>query len=239
MPAFRRKKRKFNGRKNGSAMSRRRTTFVPRRRNYPKSLFGNKRFVVLKYHEDLTLVGSGAGQPTSNVYSANGMFAPNITSPGSGHQPRGYDEVMPLYQHYTVIQSKCTVTFMATRDPELGNTWEGGMCGILLGRGAAPFVGNSDMLEDRNVTFSGLPSHFSAPAVRISRTFNCRKFLGFTHPLSEDTVRGEQPSNPFESAFFHVFIAPSRPGVQNGDVVCSVDIQYMAVLTEPKQPAQS
>lgn len=208
-------------------------------RGMPKSLFGNKRFVVLKYHENLTLAGSLAGQPNANVYQANGMFNPNITAPGNGHQPRGFDEVMPLYQHYTVIQSKCSATFMGNRDPEFGTVWEGGMVGIALNRNSVPFLLNSDYLESRNVTFTGLPSHFSAPATRVTRSFNARSFLGITHPLSEANLRGDASTNAPESAFFFVFALLNVLGTDNGDVSVSVDIQFMAVFTEPKQPGQS
>lgn len=60
-------------------------------------------FTTLRYVESVVLqsnVISGLSN-SAYVFSLNGLFDPNIT--GTGHQPRGYDQITPFYKAYTVF----------------------------------------------------------------------------------------------------------------------------------------
>ena len=62
-----------------------------------------KMAATLLYSDQITL-NPAAGTVSKHVFSANGLFDPNIT--GVGHQPRGFDQYMALYNHYTVIGAR-------------------------------------------------------------------------------------------------------------------------------------
>jgi len=221
------------GRRRFGAPARR---FVRRPTAVPRSLFGNQKMVVMRYHEGLSLSIGATGAPGVVVFSANGMFDPNQTAPG--HQPRGFDEIMPLYDHYTVIGAKCTATFIPTLDIDGAGDSLGMMAGVSLRRSATPFTDQRAIQEDRNVTFGGL-GNFNSPSRRFSRSFSARKFLGISHPMSETLIRGTQTANPGQQAFFHIWISPQAFAVAQGTWQVSVDIMYMAVFTEPKLPGES
>lgn len=80
-----------------------------RKRRGPKltSLLKQKLTTKLRYVDTLNL-DAGAAGIVSHVFSANGLFDPDITS--TGHQPHYYDEFSALYNKYRVLSSKIQVT---------------------------------------------------------------------------------------------------------------------------------
>lgn len=69
--------------------------------------------------------------------------------------------------------------------------------------------------------------------------FSAKKFLGISHPLSADELRGNAASSPTEGAYYHL-IASGLPTTADGpSVVALVEIWYTAVFTEPKDLASS
>ncbi len=66
-----------------------------------KSILGNRLPIKFKYQTSGTLNPGVAGVAAIQVMTANGLYDPDIT--GVGHQPRGFDQIMALYNHYTVV----------------------------------------------------------------------------------------------------------------------------------------
>lgn len=64
--------------------------------------------VVLKYNFRCAVI-SAVGALSLQVFSANGMFDPDIT--GVGGQPLGYDQWSAFYQRYRVLASSCEATW--------------------------------------------------------------------------------------------------------------------------------
>lgn len=63
---------------------------------------------LMYYESGFTLAGT-SGVITQYVFTANGMYDPNIT--GTGHQPMGFDTMMLYYEQYTVLRSSVTLRF--------------------------------------------------------------------------------------------------------------------------------
>lgn len=194
------------------------------------ALLGNKRLVKLKYHEQLQMNPGVAGIPATYVFSANGLYDPNIT--GAGHQPRGFDQMMALYDHYTVIKSKCIVTYMKGASQTTSV-----VCAISLRDSVTVEASMQDYIESRNTTFGALPGAGNASKV-LKKNFSTKAFLGRPHPLSEDDLRGTVSANPVEGAFFHLAVAPTY-GIDTAAVDVNVLIEYIVVLTEPQNPPSS
>ena len=191
----------------------------------------------MRYHSQVVLATGEIGQPASHVFSANGMFDPDIT--GVGHQPRGFDEVMALFDHYTVISSTMSATFLSVLNVGVLVDTKDQMVGISLRDQAAEQTTAEDIMEDRAISFAGISAFRGAVPVRRSKSFSPKAFLGISHPMSEVAVRGNAAANPVEQAYFHVWAAPQN-GIDNaGAVQVSIDIIYTAVFTEPKNPGES
>jgi len=58
---------------------------------------------------DQFLVTLAAGVLTDQIYRANSMFDPDRT--GVGHQPRGFDQLVPMYNRYRVNKLSWNVRF--------------------------------------------------------------------------------------------------------------------------------
>lgn len=211
------------------------TQYIPR---IPRAtLLGNTKTVKLKYHEAITLSPGPAGGPATEVFLANGMFDPHV---GAGHQPRGFDELMTLYKAYTVVLSKLTATFYPNGPDPLNTESTGGTLAVALRDTAVLFPSQNDIFEDRNISFRGMPTFRSSAAVVVSKTFNAARFLGVPTPTSTFTLRGSEGTNPQALAFFHVSYVPVIPiDAPHGIVDVMIDMEFTAVLTEPKLPAIS
>jgi len=75
---------------------------------YHTPLFPPRFRKTLRYAEVGLAHSSGAaGIGATYFFAANGLYDPNIT--GAGHQPMGFDQMMLMYNHYTVVSSKITI----------------------------------------------------------------------------------------------------------------------------------
>lgn len=204
--------------------------------SFTKAPMPNKFATKLRYSETFTINPGIGGFAGVQVFSHNGLYKPNITS--SGHQPRGFDQLMTMYDHYTVIGSKLTVTY-SNAGAGAGGTL---LVGIACKDGPVVFVDKNDYMEGRNVVSRALlrSSVQDEPhAVTLSKTCSTRKFLGVSKPLANALIRGDFTTNPSEQAYYHLFASIMTGTADATQIECSVVIDYLVVLTEPKQPSQS
>ncbi len=202
-----------------------------------KTLLGNSKAVRLCYVTGLELFSQAIGLPSVHVFSANGLFDPDIT--GVGHQPRGFDQIQALYAHNTVIWSKCTAWF--TPANSIGGVVDGKtqMVAVALKAGLTPFTTSAFYLEGRNVNYKCLGSFNQSAPVACSMKYTPKNFLATPSLLSSNELKGDASGNPAEGAFFHVCGLPITFGVDNGSIQISVTIEYIAVFHEPIEPAES
>lgn len=183
------------------------------------------RFV---YEERITL---GSAVFDDFIFSANGVYDPNIS--GGGHQPRGFDQVMALYDHATVIGSKMTATFINTSSSTTA------VVGILVGDNTTAFTQPSDVNEYRNSKVRCLSTLGSgAERSTIVQKVNPSKFLSISKPLSAASLKNSAGANCAEDVLYHI-CAYNVQGASMGTIEVLVRIEYDCILTEPKQPGQS
>lgn len=165
-----------------------------------------------------------------HIFSANGVFDPDIT--GVGHQPRGFDELMALYDHAVVIGAKITVDWVASASETRATR-----VGIALRDSNTTDDGNG-YIEGGNVVYDVLAiENF----YKCRQTLQCNpnKFLGRSKPLADRDLKNSTSSNPAEQAFFHVFRRPVFSADDPGTACACVVLEYEVVLIEPKVPTQS
>lgn len=172
------------------------------------------------YFERQITVSPSIGVPGTYVYSANGMYDPNIT--GTGTQPVGFDEMTALFDHYTVIYSKIIVDF------HYQGTAGSSYVGVKLNDNAASITAPGQLIvgESSGTMVTEQKDHAS-----ITRSVAIGKFLGRPNVLNEDDLRGDVGSNPAEQCYWYLYNIPN--GV-DADVVAIVRIEYVSIWTEPR-----
>lgn len=189
--------------------------------------FPKKVKIVHKYCETITLSPSTGTMSVYN-FSANGMYDPNIT--GTGHQPLYFDQMTPIYDHYTVIGSKIKVTFSEIDAPSFPI-----QCGIFLNDNTTliPTLA-SDVAEQSLGRIKLLSSDH--PWCVQSKKFSLKKIYGKVN-VSQDGYRGDASSNPTEQSYYSLF-AQCYPD-QSATVQCLVELEYIAIWSELKDIASS
>lgn len=172
------------------------------------------------------------GVPASYVFSANGMYDPNIT--GIGHQPRGFDQLMALYDHYVVVGVKAILTVHAS------DTGNGAICGMFIKDVPAVSAGDLDIMEQRLITYAPIASETSGPnCATITMNLNPNDYLGRSKPLADPELKGSASNNPAEQCYIHCFCIPAPQGVDTATAYVNLRLEYTAILIEPKQPGSS
>lgn len=230
-------KRKFSRKKSFKKRSfkRRKTSFRKKRTSVPRNLIPTKLARRFKYCETVAL-DAGATTISTHVFSCNGMFDPNIT--GVGHQPMGFDQyVGVLYDHYTVIGAKITVTFMSTGS---GANTGPARVGITVRDTFTPLLAGVDTLCEQGATKMRVISALTSNnKTTMSYTINPAKFLGNSKPLNNENLKGTSTANPSEQCYFQVFAANINDFSNPEPVQAICTIEYVAVLTERRWLAES
>lgn len=185
----------------------------------------------LLYQERVTLTPA-AGVAAVHIFSANGTYDPNIT--GVGHQPRGFDQMMALYDHNVVIGAEIRVDY-----PGVGAGGSINPTIAFIGVRDFTVVGitERDYLELGNCVWETTsPAQGYKTSLRMN--INPNKFLGRSSPLSDPDLKNSIIANPTEQAYFHVGLGYAS-GLDPTALPVNVVIKYTVVFIEPKDPGQS
>lgn len=198
------------------------------RRKRVRRAFPRKMAVNLPYSEINISIGSGAGLGGGIIFSANGVFDPNIT--GTGHQPRGFDQYMLFYDHYVVIGSKITVDFQNNEDFPI-------RCGIALRDANSNTILDPDILGEyfyKRERTAGAVTSGQSNTTTVTYQASPRKFLGRSKVLSDSSLKGSSAANPAEQLYYYIycFALDGSSAISSTDV--RVKIDYATVFIEPK-----
>lgn len=171
---------------------------------------------------DIKRMSFTGGFATERI-SANGLFDPDISI--GGHQPMYFDQLMTIYNHYTVLKSKITCRS--------------------IGRGgnATPFACCFTIVVDDDNTLT-IPT----PAYPMERKdarwtewsgggemflqnwFDAAKTFG-RGVMSNDNLRGNSSSNPLEQSVYHLIAFD--PNLSDVDAVdLAFEVEYDVVWSE-------
>ncbi len=222
------------GRRARSAPSYRRRRRKKHRKKLPYELIPKKAIRRLRYHTQVN-INPGAGVAGYHIFSANGMFDPDIT--GVGHQPMGFDQMMVMYDHYHVIGAKCVARFYNTDAASATPAWVGISCtdDALLSSSSVEKLVESGKTTKK---FLMKPATGGANYQTVTKKCSPPKYTSVSKPLSENNLSGSATANPVEQVYFAVWIGPVD-STDLGNYGLVVTIDYIAVFTEPKIMAQS
>lgn len=219
---YSRRKRKYNRNRRNTATN-----------TGPMTPIGRSFKSTMKYNETQTL-SSGLGALAVAAYSANGLFDPSISL--IGHQPMGFDQIMPLYDHYCVIGSMLRVDFINTTPTSISDTQEPIIVGIQISDRADTTITTLDrMLEQPAVKYTTLlPSISNGAKKTLYIKCNPNKYLGKSKPLSDDTTNGSIVANPVEQVYYKLFAQNLSQSTEAFSVQANISIMYTSIFHEPK-----
>lgn len=196
-----------------------------RRPGGPTILFRKLRYTGIK---SLSLVSTGSG---AHLWNATSLFDPDES--GTGHQPRGFDQYMTMYDHYVVLGAKIKVEMVNNQ-----STAQGVICACTLQDDNVELTSLDDLMEypkrQQRVT-SGFGSSNKAT---FWQGYSAKKFFN-KKPLTASELHGSSATNPSENAYFGVYAHTMDNSVGSGTVDMLVTIDYIVAFTEPKQPSKS
>lgn len=175
---------------------------------------------------------TGAVASGGYVFTANGLWDPNIT--GTGHQPMGFDQIMVFYEHYTVTSSRITVNFF-NNDAD-----DSVVVGILLAPDANIETNFSKLNENGLLTKRWLNANSGNGNNKCTLTVRAdiAKLNGKNTVIDDDIFRGDATSNPTEQSYFHLF-AYNQVTVNPVTVYFEVLLEFTVKFTEPRKVIQS
>lgn len=211
--------------KKSKRQNKRRLAIVPRNVVVAGQGFPKKMVMKHRYHETIDIV-SNSGAIGSAVISANGMYDPNVG--GAGHQPYYFDQMAALYNHFTVIGSKITVTF---NQRSTGNTTA--TCAIHKNDDAAFGPLSMDtMIEMNSGKFKVLPAGGGYKTCTLTNSWSAKKMFGGS-TMGNDQLRGNASTNPAEQTMYVITSQPTDI-LSTQTVVAEILVEYIAVWTELK-----
>lgn len=179
-------------------------------------------------------VNPGLGTALAYIFSANGMFDPDVS--GGGHQPLMFDEMSQFYNHYTVLGSKISARYISdTSGVSTGTT----MCGINLKANATNEPNPTLIMEQNKAHYRILTNAQAGASTTVTHKASIKKFLGKAQLSDNDDVQGTSASNPAEQAYWHVFAAPIASTADPSAIYMIVSIDYIALWSERKAITQS
>lgn len=186
----------------------------------------------LIYQQAITLTIAGVSTAAVSTFAMNGCTDP-FTS-GTGTKPRGFDQLMSLYDHYVVIGTRCTVFY----DNQDGTNF--GYLVLSVKDDATTSTSPNSYMEERNVSCTVIgPRASGTNCGSLDIQVNPNKFLGRASPMSDPQLKGTAVSNPQELAHLHIAAFGDGIATQPANINCRVRIEYEVVFIEPKQPPAS
>jgi len=190
--------------------------------------FPNQVVTKMRYHSN-QLLTSTSGTIGKYLFSCNNIYDPDVS--GTGHQPLYYDTFETIYDHYAVVSSTITVTFVNNQ------AWPA-VTGVVLDDDGTTSTNVDTLCEQNNGSHKFLPSLTgSLSAHTFTYHFDCWKVLGID-PYTSEAYKATFGAAPSEITNYLCWSIP-YDGVSTGSVPIDVTIDYIVVCSELKTPTSS
>ncbi len=186
----------------------------------------------LSYHSKYTLTGGAADAMAIQVINASSLYDPDYT--GTGHQPLGFDQLMPIYDHYVVLGAKITVRF----NHAYRNGPYAALVGVSGGAVVTPKTTATEYIEQGGAVHANMGISQSTQVV-LNNFYSPKIHMGIPDPQSSDKLHGTISANPVDGWFFHIWATNAVTGETVTSVVADVTVEYLAAFIEPQELAQS
>lgn len=208
----------------------RKPLYVKVKKTYPSMLktplFNETKWARMRYNEVNVAFNIGTPNATGYVFTANGLYDPNITS--VGHQPLGFDQMMLIYEHYTVTKAKITVTFTNLSSNPI-------YVALYISPDGTILTDPNQIVENGQIKKTYLEKVAVDGATKTLVLYcDIAKENGIKSVLLENDYRGTIAANPVEQSYFVLAAWDPFSGV-GASVQATALIEYTARFTEPKK----
>lgn len=189
---------------------------------FPKQLRLKHRWV------EVNTLTTGAGTASSVQYSCNGMFA--VNTPSAAHQPMYFDQLAALYNHFTVIRSKCTINLYATTGASF-------VAGLYIDDDTTITPTNIyAVAEQTSANYAHVVPLTAGGSTTLTKSWSATEAFG-AGPLANDNLQGSSTANPAEQQHYTLFVQDASGSV----AVCRalVTVEYEVIWDELKNIASS
>jgi len=198
-------------------------------------IFPIRKFVKGMLYHDGFAVTSGVGTMGGYVFSANGIYDPNIS--GTGHQPMGFDQMMLFYEQYAVVAATVQITAVATTS-NISTSLV-----AYLSPDTTIQTSLTKVLENGLAVFKVLDPYIYGTKCQQTLNLNCDCVKYFGHKdkdalVADPQLVGDSANNPGEQVYFtiaHVDFAQGVASTVNYNVIISYDV----IFWEPRKLASS
>ncbi len=201
-------------------------------RNVETAGSGMKPFVRGKqmYHERVVL-GDGILNPYPYIFQLNNTFDPNQT--GTGHQPRGRDELAAIYNEYTVLRAKWKVEFLTTQTTDSMRAW----CSVDT-NSASDILSSEDALERgsqvKSVFIRGSGEDVAQERGVLSGSVDMKKYMLSGAGSFSDQFTAGVGAAPNTPVRLHIQVADEDDTViPTGACICYITIEYDVIYSTP------
>lgn len=193
-----------------------------------RSILGNKHFATLRYGTKLAIDPNGTIPFAQHVFSANSVYDPDYTA--IGHQPRGFDQLMSLYDHFIV--TKATIHVRADNKNSYGTQ----IIVSLRNTPGLPGTALEDILEYEPKKTINIASKWTGS---VTMSVNPNTFLfGESKFNSDHDNKNSKLTGPVEQCYFHVAAMPYQL-MDAAPIDMYVEIVYSGYAIEPSHPSIS
>jgi hypothetical protein len=177
-------------------------------------------------------ITTGTVNPAVQLWAATSAYSPDQTA--SGHQPRGFDQIMALYEWFTVEKCRIKCTPINWTPSVVG---VGGVALTAYNTLKTNLSDYQEMGECRNrvmpfQTYGGVHE----PAFRLE--YDARQFMGVKDPVDCDRLLGTVGASPSDNAFFHVW-SSARDETTSFGVTWMCELEFDITFSQPVQVAES
>ncbi len=188
----------------------------------------------LPYYESGFSMTGTAGVIQQYVFTANGVYDPNITS--TGHQPLGFDTMMLYYEQYCVVKSSITLR-------AVGNGIQACTISVCLAPDtttlAVPDVIENGLVVTKLLDGRGNGGYGTGQRIgRLDLACDVARYFGRRSRrelLDDPTLQGTVAANPTEQVYYVINMWGFGSFTDNTAVSCEATIEYDVVFWEPRK----
>jgi len=214
----------------GRAVRKPRRLTIPTTVSIGKQPFPKQLKNTLRYCDSWAASVNAAGLGTL-AFSCNGLYDPNLAL--GGHQPLYFDQLMGIYDHYHVTNSRITVQLQWCS--VTGLTYQYGAYVDDDASGVSTFNSLQERPEAKSAM--GVWSLYGYAPKPLKLSWSAAAAFG-KDSLGDPELQGTASSNPAETQTFFILTDFGTPGASAGYTV-NVQIEYDVVWTERATIAQS